>query len=115
MKLGVVAFIVPFVFVYQPALLLRGSVPEVVIAAVTSTFGVVILAAGLEGWLLSRMAGWERLLSVVGAFPSIKPGICSDLAGLACAAILAVRQHRKRGQALLPSRSDDGVPPSIGG
>lgn len=67
MRLGIVAFVVPFVFVYQPELLLRGNPLDVILAIRTATVGVISLAAGLEGWMLMRAAAWERVLLIAGA------------------------------------------------
>lgn len=50
-QLGIVAFIIPFMFVYEPALLLQGSPVQVVQAVITAIIGVVGLAAGMQGWL----------------------------------------------------------------
>jgi TRAP-type uncharacterized transport system fused permease subunit len=96
MRLGVVAFLVPFIFVYQPALLLRGSLVEVGIAALTAVAGVISLAAGLEGWLFARATWWERSLLVAGGLLMIVPGLSTDLAGLLLIGFVAIGQWRNR-------------------
>jgi len=100
-RLGIVAFIIPFVFIYEPVLLMRGSVMEIAIAAVSATAGVILLAAGLEGWMMSRLAIWERVLAIVGGALLIKPGISTDLLGAGCAAAVVIHQirHQIRGRA----------------
>ena len=50
MRLGAIAFILPFFFVYGNALLLIGTVPEVILATATALIGTFCLAVGLEGW-----------------------------------------------------------------
>lgn len=95
-RLGIVAFLVPFIFVYQPALLLRGSFVEVAMAAVTSIGGVILLAAGIEGWLLARAAWWERALLITSGLLLIVPGVYTDLPGVVLAAIVIAAQWRKR-------------------
>ena len=52
LKLGIVAFIVPYMFVYQPALLGIGETPEIIWAAITAIIGVIGIAGGMQGWLL---------------------------------------------------------------
>lgn len=64
-RLGLIAFLVPFAFVYAPALLLLGDPLEVVLALASAAFGVVLAAAAFEGFLHTALAGWARL--VVGA------------------------------------------------
>jgi TRAP-type uncharacterized transport system fused permease subunit len=95
-KLGIVAFVVPYMFIYQPELLLRGGPLSVVLAIATATAGVLSLAAGLEGWLLVRLNAWERGLTIGGGLLMIKPGIYTDLGGLACLAAVLALQYRHR-------------------
>ncbi len=82
LRLGIVAFIVPFIFVYQPALLMQGAPLEVMMAAATSVIGVIALAAGLEGWLMVRAAMWQRLMLVGGGLLMVVPGIATDGGGI---------------------------------
>ncbi len=95
-KLGLVAFIIPFMFVYQPALLLIGSTADVTIACITSIVGVVGLAAGLQGYLLTEAKIWERPLLFFGGLMMIYPGTYSDLIGLAMMAAVVVLQLIRR-------------------
>lgn len=82
-KLALTGFVIPFMFVYGPALLLRGEPVEVFWAVVTATLGVIALAAGLEGWLLVLATWPERAILVGAAFALIKPGLATDALGLA--------------------------------
>ena len=95
-RLGIVAFIVPFLFVYQPELLLIGNPVNVVLAILTAAAGVIALAAGLEGWLLMHASWWQRALWITGGLLMIVPGLTTDLAGLALASIPLASQLRKR-------------------
>jgi TRAP-type uncharacterized transport system fused permease subunit len=82
MKFAAAGFIVPFFFVYNPALLFSGPWQDILLAMLTGTIGVIALAAGLEGYFL-RLASWfERALFLVAAFLLIDPGGMSDLIGL---------------------------------
>ena len=81
-KFAAAGFLVPFFFVFYPALLFQGSWSEIGLALVTGGVGVVALAAGLEGYLL-RTATWiERGLFVAAALLLIDPGLVTDLVGL---------------------------------
>ena len=92
MRAAAPAYIVPFMFVYEPALLLIGDPLTSLHATLTATLGVILLAAGLFGYLLRPATMWQRALLVVAALMLIKPGWMSDLAGLALAALVAGAQ-----------------------
>jgi TRAP transporter 4TM/12TM fusion protein len=96
-KMGAAGFIVPFMFVYSPSLLLIGDWIDVVHATITATAGCLLLAAGLHGWLISETPWWQRVLLVAGALALIKPGAITDLIGAAVAAtVIAVQLAARR-------------------
>ncbi len=100
-KAGAAGFIVPYMFVFGPALLLVGEPAEVAWAAVTSTTGAIALAAALRGYLV-RPASWpERLLLAGSALLLIKPGVATDAVGFALlgAALLLQRLAARRAAA----------------
>jgi TRAP transporter 4TM/12TM fusion protein len=97
-KIGAAGFIVPFMFVYEPALLMIGDWNVILFSCVTATSGALMLAAGLHGYLLGPAVLWERAILVAAAFCLIKPGWMTDLAGLALFAIVAVSQLLSRGR-----------------
>ena len=72
---GAAGFIVPFMFVYEPSLLLIGDALTSVTSAASATVGVVCLAAGLHGYLLRECRWWERvaLLAAADAAGAIAP------------------------------------------
>ena len=82
MRLGAIAFIIPFFFVYGPALLMIGTPLQVVQATVTSLIGCFFLAAGLEGWLVDYINIPCRILALCAAFCCIASGWISDMIGL---------------------------------
>lgn len=95
-RLGIVSFIIPFIFAYNPALLLIGSPGVVALATITAIVGVVSLAAGVEGWII-REANWtERVLLIAGGILLIIPGWKTDLTGLAIIALVLI-YHLARG------------------
>ncbi|HWC45956.1 MAG TPA: TRAP transporter permease [Casimicrobiaceae bacterium] len=77
------AYIVPFMFVYEPSLLMMGDWTTIASSILSGILGVVCLAAGLMGYLRSPCRPWERVLLVVAALLLIKPGYISDFVGLA--------------------------------
>ncbi|WP_148251973.1 TRAP transporter permease [Aidingimonas lacisalsi] len=93
-KIGLAAFIVPFMFFYSPAMLMEGSWLQILRVACTATLGIVLLAAAVQAWFFGPVKAWMRLVMLVGAVSMIYGGIYSDLAGLAIGAILLVLQRR---------------------
>ena len=66
-RFAVIAYIIPFLFVFFPGLLLRGSPVEIVITFVTAVFGCFLLAAALTGYLYRDLSPIKRIiLTVVG-------------------------------------------------
>ena len=66
MKIGAAGFIVPFMFVYQPALLMIGTWPEIIQAFVTSCIGIAFFAGALHGYFVTRASHWQRVLLFAG-------------------------------------------------
>jgi TRAP transporter 4TM/12TM fusion protein len=82
-RLSIAAYIVPFIFVYHPALLLQGSFFEVAQAVVTALIGISFVAIAVEGYLFQPL-GWLRRFFLGGAgLLCIIPGWKTDLLGLA--------------------------------
>lgn len=82
-RYGVGAFIVPFVFFYQPAILMQGDTLTVVAAVVTAALGVLSIAFASEAWL-GRPLGWTmRILLLAGGLLLLGGAWWGDLAGLA--------------------------------
>jgi TRAP transporter 4TM/12TM fusion protein len=97
-KFAAAGFIVPYFFVYYPALLFQGTWTEIGLALVSGGIGVVALAAALEGYWL-RTATWlERGLFIVAAFLLIDPRLTTDLIGLGLVAAGLVLQKLRRAQ-----------------
>ena len=92
MRLGAVLFIVPFMFVYQPALLMLGAWPEILRAAGTAMLGVLCLAAGLQGWLRCRATLVERLILFAAGFLFVSPWWTADVIALSLLAVTYVVQ-----------------------
>lgn len=95
-RIGAAGFIVPFMFVYEPALLMIGRWTDVVSAVFSATIGCVLLAAGLFGYLLGPCSGWQRGLLVAAALLLIKPGWATDLGGLVLVGTVLTTQWRAR-------------------
>ena len=84
-KLGIAGFLVPFAFVYQPALLLQGSWLAVAKAFVLTAVGVVCLAAALIGFLWAPLPRAQRALLAGAAVLLVFPAGGMELLGLGLA------------------------------
>ncbi|WNK19992.1 TRAP transporter fused permease subunit [Halomonas piscis] len=94
-KIGLAAFIVPFMFFYSPAMLMEGSLLEVLRVGVTATLGIVLLSGMVQAWFFGPVNVWQRLAMLVGAVFMIYGGFYTDVAGIALGAALFVRQRRR--------------------
>jgi TRAP transporter 4TM/12TM fusion protein len=84
MKLGVVKYIIPFLFVYNPALVAQSSFSDVLYSLLTGIVGVFAMASGLEGWLngYGRVSNWLlRIALVVGGICLMIPETYTDIVG----------------------------------
>jgi TRAP transporter 4TM/12TM fusion protein len=81
-KLGIAAYIVPFLFAYHPSLLLQGSYLEVIHAVLTAMIGISLVAIGIEGFLFRELSWMKRVLLILGGLGCMVPGWRSDVIGL---------------------------------
>jgi TRAP transporter 4TM/12TM fusion protein len=80
-RVAAAAYIVPFMFVYAPALLFIGSPAQIALAIATALVGVYALAIGLQGFWLIRLNILQRVLALTAAILMIFPGWLTDLPG----------------------------------
>ena len=98
-KIGAAGFIVPYMLIYEPALLMIGSWPQIIGAFVTATCGILLFAAGLHGYFLTAANHWQRVMLIVGGLLLIDPGLLTDIAGAVVACIVILAQLYERRQA----------------
>lgn len=94
-RLGLVAFIVPFMFLNSGELLLDGTVSSVLLSMVTAIIGTIILGCGVQGWLVTKCNVLERILLLAAALLTLKPGLTTDLIGLAIFVVIFLIQKFK--------------------
>ena len=101
-KLAIGAFIVPYVFALNPAMLfVNTTIPEVILICVTSVIGIFGVSAALEGYFITQMKWYERIVSAIGGLLLINPGIVTDFIGLGLiGAVLVVQIISKKSHAL---------------
>ncbi|MDP6173684.1 MAG: TRAP transporter large permease subunit, partial [Rhodospirillales bacterium] len=87
-RLGIAAFLIPFAFVYNPGLLMRGGADEIVLAITTAAIGAALLAAGIRGYLFGLINPVQRLALFAAGLMLIAPGIQWPAIGLVAAAVI---------------------------
>lgn len=106
-RLALAGFIVPFMFVYSPQLLLENvTLLSGTRVVVTACIGVLLIAAAVEGYLMGRMNVVMRLIAGVGAFLLINSSVFTDVIGIACFAVILLAQKfvfNKKGGKPLPA------------
>lgn len=105
--LAIAGFVVPFMFVYAPALLLKGSLAEVARATITAVLGTALLSSATEGYLFAPCTVVERAVFLVAGLGLIDPGTTTDLLALGPVALVLVFHVRRarRGWKPAPSMS----------
>ena len=93
-RLASIIFIIPFIFVYEPALLLKGDWRQILLTATTAFFGVYFFALGVEGWYKGALARWHRVLLLGAGFFSLYPGWLFNIAGIILGGGLILSRQR---------------------
>ena len=106
-KLGLTGYIIPFMFVFGPSLLMIGEWQVILGTVITATIGVICLAAALHNYFFfGHTHIWERLLLLAAAFVLINPGLYTDIAGASLVGLTVASQlllaRPKRGEAEIP-------------
>jgi len=93
-KLAIGAFIVPYVFALNLAMLFieTDGVLEVVLICITSLIGIFAVSASLEGYFIQPMPWYQRIVSFAGGLLLIYPGIVTDSIGLGLIAVVVAMQ-----------------------
>ncbi len=96
-KMSVVLFVLPFMFIYQPVLILQEVQAVTLISAlVTSVVGVIAISAGSQRYLLRNASVLECLMLLVGGFCMLYPESISDVVGIVLFVAVVLIQLKKR-------------------
>jgi TRAP-type uncharacterized transport system fused permease subunit len=95
-RIGLVGFILPYAFVYNPQLLLINPSLSMIIPLVTTTIGIYALACGLTGFFLYPVRWFQRGLLLVGTILLIETQIWTDLIGVLCLSVVFIPQIIRR-------------------
>lgn len=107
-RIGLAGFIVPFMFVYGPALILEDSAINIIVAFVSAMIGIWALAISLEGYMFRPFPWWQRAIPFAASLMLIKPGIYTDLMGLAILGPFSFYQWKLSKKELVPAPSPAG-------
>ncbi|MCD8508793.1 MAG: TRAP transporter permease [Bacillus sp. (in: Bacteria)] len=93
-KLGIAAFIVPYMFYFSPQLMMEGSAGSIAIAVVTAGFGIYFLSAAVQGWFAKKETGTVvRVLLVAAAIALINANLMMDLIAASIVLVAILYQH----------------------
>jgi TRAP transporter 4TM/12TM fusion protein len=81
-RIGLAAFIVPYMFVFNPALLMQGNIFQIIWVSLTALLGTIFLACSTIGWLFAPLSKWERPLLFITALLLIEPRVITDIIAL---------------------------------
>lgn len=96
-KLAIAAFIIPYIFVLSPVILMVEGTPlDLISATVTALIGMVSLSSALIGFLADKCNLLERLLLVAGGLLMIQPGIVTDVIGIVIFVAILLLQTKRR-------------------
>jgi TRAP transporter 4TM/12TM fusion protein len=93
-KIGLAAFVVPYMFFYSSAMLMQGEWIDIIHVFITASLGIYLLSAAVQGWLFGPLNWVLRLILLVAALSMIKAGLLSDLIGLVVGVAIYLYQRR---------------------
>jgi TRAP transporter 4TM/12TM fusion protein len=96
-RVALPALIVPFMFVYSPALILDGTVLQILAASVPALLGLLALSIALIGYWMRPLRHWERGATLVAGVLMVVPGIVNASIGVAVMGAVAFAHSRRRG------------------
>ena len=85
-RYGAVAYIIPFMFIISPELLLIGTTKDIILSVLTALLGVLCLTAALEGYMVYKFYPLPRIFMGIAACLLLLSGVITDLAGFLCIA-----------------------------
>jgi len=106
LTIAAAVYVIPFMFVYRPALLLPAPPAEVFYALLITMLAVIAMCGAMIGYLLGPASPWLRVLLFIDGLLFFIPNVVFDIAaGVLLAAIVAMQLLRRRRDAPGPNRS----------
>ncbi len=101
-KIGLAAFVVPFMFFYSSPMLMQGEWYEILHVAATALLGIFLLASAVQAWLFGLLGPALRVVLLVAAVAMIQGGWISDIIGLAVGGLVFAVQKYTRAEEAAP-------------
>ncbi|HET7578340.1 MAG TPA: TRAP transporter permease [Bacillales bacterium] len=106
-RLGIIGFVIPYFFLYNPLLLfVGGSVWHSILSGITASIGVIALAGALSNWFLTRPNLVQRILLAAVGVGMIMPNYYTDIVGLIVLALVIIWQKAS----IASSNKTDSLP-----
>lgn len=100
-KLAIGAFIVPYVFALNPAMLFIDTTPfQVILICITAVVGMYAVSAALQGYFLKPMPWYQRIAAAAGGLLMLYPGVVTDCVGLTLVGVIAFMQFATRNKSV---------------
>jgi TRAP transporter 4TM/12TM fusion protein len=96
-RLGIIAYVVPFVFALSPSLILIGSFEDILLHVITAFLGTIVLAVSFVGYLFDRLGPIKRIILAIGALLLISPRSLAAVIGLVMIAPIFYWELKKAG------------------
>ena len=92
-RLAIAAFIIPYMFAYNPKMLfIDAGVFDIISIIITSFVGIYAVAAGMEGYMNVKLPWWQRILTLAGGFMLIVPETITDIIGISLVVAIIIIQ-----------------------
>lgn len=108
-RLGWVAFIVPFLFVYEPVLLASGALGTVLLAAGSAFIAVVAVVSAAQGYLFTKLPVVHRAINLMAGLSMLVPGASGDIFGAIVFSVIVAINLRRRLQGRTLVKATDPV------
>src|SRR5699024_4924312 len=94
-RLGLASFIIPFTFIFNSALLMDGSMMEIIYALLSSSAGIIVLGCGVIGFFYKKVSIVQRLLLISAGLTMIYPVALINVLGMILVIFLFFSQYKK--------------------
>ena len=93
-RIAITAFIIPYVFAFNPDMLLvGGSIGQAAAITISAFIGMLGISTGMEGYMTTHLKIWQRILCLVGGILLIIPGSATDIIGIVLVLFVFAIQH----------------------
>src|SRR5699024_5512353 len=95
LKVSLGTFIIPYMFVFGPALIMQEPVNEIIIAVISAIIGIFALTSSLQGWNLMKLTIFERIIGIVCALSLLYPDLITTIIGGGIFIIIYFMHYRR--------------------